>query len=78
MPREKPNNSNSNSSPPDDTGDDDESDFGTEPKIEISTGTENASTVSPAPIASFITDHGAVVANIRTAKVESSWFPILM
>jgi hypothetical protein len=48
-PAKKSNNSNSNNAPSDDTGGDDEPDFDPDPTIEISTGTENATTVSPAP-----------------------------
>jgi hypothetical protein len=68
-PLKKASNSNSNSSEPGDTsGYDDESDFDPEPKIEIPKGTENASTVSPAPVASFINDRGAVVAEYPHGK----------
>jgi hypothetical protein len=68
-PAKKDNNSNSNKSGSDETsGDDDESDFDPEPKIEISPGPENASTVSPAPVASFINDRGVVVAEYPHGK----------
>ena len=68
-PSKKVSNSNSNSSPPDETGgDDDEPDFNPEPEIDISTSGENAATVSPAPVATFINDRGAVVAEYPHGK----------
>jgi hypothetical protein len=66
-PAKKDNNSNKSGSA-ETTGDDDESDFDPEPKIEISADPENASTVSPAPVASFINDRGVVVAEYPHGK----------
>src|SRR5436190_5203116 len=67
-PAKKVDNSNSNSTAPDETGDDDEPDFDTGPEIETSTGTETSAAVSPAPVASFINDRGAVVADYPHGK----------
>src|ERR1043166_2208197 len=67
-PVKKGKHSNSNSAESDESSDDDESDFDPEPKVEISTSPENASGISPAPIASFINERGAVVAEYPHGK----------
>ena len=67
-PVKKGKHSNSNSAESEESSDDDESDFDPEPKVEISTSPENASGISPAPIASFINERGAVVAEYPHGK----------
>ena len=56
-PGKKPNNANSGQAASD-KGDDDET---SEPKVVISTPTDNESEVSPAPVASFINDRGSLL-----------------
>jgi uncharacterized protein DUF4350 len=60
-PAKKNNNSNSPRSVPDNNDEEDDSDSDTEPKIEISTPTADAPTLSPAPVASFINDRGSLL-----------------
>jgi hypothetical protein len=67
-PVKKAKHSNSNSAESDESSDDDEPDLGPEPKVEISTSAENANGVSPAPVAAFISERGAVVAEYPHGK----------
>jgi Domain of unknown function (DUF4350) len=67
-PVKKGKHSNSNSAESDESSDDDEPDFDPEPKVEISTNAENAGGVSPAPVASFLSERGAVVAEYPHGK----------
>jgi hypothetical protein len=68
LPPEKKNNSNSSRSVHDNGDEEDDSDSDSEPKIEISSSTANASEVSPAPVASFINDHGSLLVEYPHGK----------
>jgi uncharacterized protein DUF4350 len=65
-PAKKTKPSNSNSSETDEDGDEGEPDFGTHTEIEVSSG--HAYAGSPAPVATFADDHGAVVADYPHGK----------
>jgi len=62
LPQGKKNKNKNSGHAASDTGDDDEtSDSSGEPKVVISTATDNESEVSPAPVASFINDRGSLL-----------------
>ena len=67
-PSQKTKNSNSNSSQRNENGDDDEPDFDTEPEAEVLKSGEVAAPGSPAPVATFANDRGAIVAEYPHGK----------
>src|SRR5215471_19257788 len=67
-PATKNNNSNSSHSAHDDNSDDDDTDANDEPKIVVSTSAAKESEISPAPVANFINDRGALLVEYPHGK----------